>query len=307
MKKVYCIGELLIDLVSTNGEDYSKKPGGAPANVAVAISKLEGKAYFLGQVGKDNFGEYLEKILINNSVNTKYLRKDGKTTIAIVSLDNSGERNFDFYRGGDGEYDVDIEELLIDNNTIVHFGSATAFLPGKLRNTYYKVLEEAKNKNAIITFDPNYRDVLITDDIIKQYKDDCWNFMREAEFIKISDEEAMLLTETNTLELAVKSLIDSKLNIVAITLGKEGTMIIKDGKTSIVGSIKIQQKDSTGAGDAFVGAALSELSKIDNKNELSFEKWEEIIKFANVVGAITCEEYGAIPSIPTYDQVLKRI
>ena len=112
----------------------------------------------------------------------------------MVSLDKSGERNFDFYRGGDGDYEVDINNLSIDSDTIVHFGSATAFLPGNLRNTYYKVLEEAKNKKATITFDPNYREVLITDDIMKQYKDDCWNFMRKAEFIKISDEEAKLLT-----------------------------------------------------------------------------------------------------------------
>ena len=106
-------------------------------------------------------------------------------------------------------------------NYSITIGSATAFLPGNLRNTYYKVLEEAKNKKATITFDPNYREVLITDDIMKQYKDDCWNFMRKAEFIKISDEEAKLLTETDNIELAVKSLINSKLNAIAITLGKD--------------------------------------------------------------------------------------
>ena len=303
MKKVYCIGELLIDFVSNNGEEYSKKPGGAPANVAVAISKLGGKAYFLGQVGKDNFGKYLEEVLIDNNVDTKYLKKEGRTTLAMVSLDKSGERNFDFYRGGDGEYEVDINDLSIDSDTIVHFGSATAFLPGNLRNTYYKVLEEAKNKKATITFDPNYREVLITDDIMKQYKDDCWNFMREAEFIKISDEEAKLLTETDNIELAVKSLINSKLNAIAITLGKEGTMIIKDGKAIVIGSIKIKQKDSTGAGDAFVGAVLSQLSKIDNKNDVSFDIWKKIIEFANKVGAITCTNYGAITSIPTMEEV----
>ena len=290
MKKVYCIGELLIDFVSNNGEEYSKKPGGAPANVAVAISKLGGKAYFLGQVGKDNFGKYLEEVLIDNNVDTKYLKKEGRTTLAMVSLDKSGERNFDFYRGGDGEYEVDINDLSIDSDTIVHFGSATAFLPGNLRNTYYKVLEDAKNKKATITFDPNY-------------KDDCWNFMREAEFIKISDEEAKLLTETDNIELAVKSLINSKLNAIAITLGKEGTMIIKDGKAIVIGSIKIKQKDSTGAGDAFVGAVLSQLSKIDNKNDVSFDIWKKIIEFANKVGAITCTNYGAITSIPTMEEV----
>lgn len=221
----------------------------------------------------------------------------------MVSLDKSGERNFDFYRGGDGDYEVDINNLSIDSDTIVHFGSATAFLPGNLRNTYYKVLEEAKNKKATITFDPNYREVLITDDIMKQYKDDCWNFMRKAEFIKISDEEAKLLTETDNIELAVKSLINSKLNAIAITLGKEGTMIIKDGKAIVIGSIKIKQKDSTGAGDAFVGAVLSQLSKIDNKNDVSFDNWKKIIEFANKVGAITCTNYGAITSIPTMEEV----
>ena len=291
MKKVYCIGELLIDFVSNNGEEYSKKPGGAPANVAVAISKLGGKAYFLGQVGKDSFGKYLEDVLIDNNVDTKYLKKEGRTTLAMVSLDKSGERNFDFYRGGDGDYEVDINNLSIDSDTIVHFGSATAFLPGNLRNTYYKVLEEAKNKKATITFDPNYRE------------DDCWNFMRKAEFIKISDEEAKLLTETDNIELAVKSLINSKLNAIAITLGKEGTMIIKDGKAIVIGSIKIKQKDSTGAGDAFVGAVLSQLSKIDNKNDVSFDNWKKIIEFANKVGAITCTNYGAITSIPTMEEV----
>lgn len=304
MKKVYCIGELLIDLVSNNGEDYSKKPGGAPANVAVAISKLGGNGYFLGQVGDDNFGRYLEDVLAKNEVNIDYLKKGDKTTIAIVTLDKSGERNFDFYRGGDGEYEVDISKLEITKDTIVHFGSATAFLPGKLRDTYYKVLEEAKNKNSIVTFDPNYRDVLITSDLMKRYKEDCWNFMREAEFIKISDEEAMLLTETNNLDLAVKELIKNELKTIAITLGKEGTMIIKGGKTKVIDSIKIEQKDSTGAGDAFVGGILYGLAKLKNLEEVNYE---EIVLFANVVGAMTCEGYGAIPSIPTYDKVIKRI
>ena len=76
-------------------------------------------------------------------------------------------------------------------------------------------------------------------------------------------------------------------------------MIIKDGKAIVIGSIKIKQKDSTGAGDAFVGAVLSQLSKIDNKNDVSFDNWKKIIEFANKVGAITCTNYGAITSIAT--------
>lgn len=304
MKKVYCIGELLIDLVSEDGENYIKKAGGAPANVAVAINKLGGESYFLGQVGNDSFGNYLESVLKENSVNSNFLKKEGKTTVAIVTIDKSGERSFDFYRGGDGEYEVQLETLNLDSNSIVHFGSATAFLPGKLKESYYKLLENAKAKGAMVTFDPNYRELLITEDLIESYKKSSLEFMKVADFIKLSDEEAMLLTGENTLELAIEKLTLKRLKTIAITLGKKGTMVIKDGKSFIIDSIKINQKDSTGAGDAFVGAVLYKLSIIEGLKSIDYE---EIIAFANVVGAITCENYGAISSIPTMDNVKQRI
>lgn len=304
MKKVYCIGELLIDLVSEDGENYIKKAGGAPANVAVAINKLGGESYFLGQVGNDSFGNYLESVLKENSVNSNFLKKEGKTTVAIVTIDKSGERSFDFYRGGDGEYEVQLETLNLDSNSIVHFGSATAFLPGKLKESYYKLLENAKAKGAMVTFDPNYRELLITEDLIESYKKSSLEFMKVADFIKLSDEEAMLLTGENTLELAIEKLTLERLKTIAITLGKKGTMVIKDGKSFIIDSIKINQKDSTGAGDAFVGAVLYKLSIIEGLKSIDYE---EIIAFANVVGAITCENYGAISSIPTMDNVKQRI
>lgn len=302
MKKVLCIGELLIDLVSTDGENYLKKPGGAPANVAVAVSKLGGEAYFLGQVGKDNFGKYLKSVLVDNDVNTSFMKSEGKTTLALVTLDKSGERSFDFYRGSDSEYSVDMSQLEISKDNIIHFGSATAFLKGELERTYYKLLEEGKSKGALISFDPNFRDVLITEDIMDEYKKHCIYFMKQADFIKLSDEEAMLLTETKTLDEAILTLNQWQLKTLAITLGKAGTMVIENGVKTVVGSIDIEQKDSTGAGDAFVGGVLYGLA-----NTKEVIDYVEIVKFANVVGAITCEEYGAIPAIPTLEKVKNRI
>ncbi len=302
MKKVLCIGEVLIDLVSTDGENYLKKPGGAPANVAVAISKLGGVSYFLGAVGKDNFGDYLKAVLVENNVNTSYMSSLGKTTLALVSIDKNGERSFDFYRGSDADYDLDVENIKVSNDYIIHFGSATAFLNGKLQETYYKLLKVGIESGALISFDPNFRDILITEDILESYKKHCWNFMRKSDFIKLSDEEAMLLTDTKTLEEAVSKLISSNLKTVTITLGKEGTMIIKDKKSRIVNSIEIKQKDSTGAGDAFVGGVLYGLAKVNGNID-----YLQIIEFANIVGAITCEEFGAIPAIPTLDKVNSRI
>lgn len=300
MKKIYCIGELLIDFVSTDGNNYSKKPGGAPANVAVAVSKLEGKSYFLGAVGEDNFGDYLEEVLKENKVNCDYLKKVGKTTLAIVTLDKSGERAFNFYRGSDGEYILD-DKINIEKNSIVHFGSATGFLEGKLRDSYYKLLDRAYESGAIISFDPNYRNMLIDNRFLKEFINHCENFMKKADFIKISDEEAMLLTEESNLEKAIEALkFRNYKAVIAITLGKEGTMVIENNNSYKVTSINIEQKDSTGAGDAFVGGVLYMLSK---REDITYK---EAIEFGNKVGAITCENYGAIPSIPTLKEVMDR-
>nr|WP_106404296.1 carbohydrate kinase [Clostridium nigeriense] len=302
LKKVLCIGELLIDLVSTDGETYIRKPGGAPANVAVAISKLGGKSFFLGQVGNDNFGKYLKSVLIDNNVNTTYMKEEGQTTLALVTLDKNGERSFDFYRGSDENYNLEVNELDINDECIIHFGSAIAFLDKNNTENYYKLLKKGREKEALISFDPNYRETLITNDLIESYKENCWNFIKEADFIKLSDEEAMLLTGKDSLEEAVLLLKSLNLNCVAITLGKEGTMVIQNSNSTIVESIKIKQKDSTGAGDAFVGGVLYKLSIYSENID-----YIDVVGFANVVGAITCEEYGAIPSIPTIEKVNMRI
>ncbi|MCZ2969982.1 fructokinase, partial [Acinetobacter baumannii] len=111
MRNVFCIGELLIDFVCrntnvslVNGSDFEKKAGGAPANVAAAITKLGGHATFMGQVGNDPFGEFLEQTLQRAQVDTSMLIKDKQTTLAFVSIDQDGERDFTFMRGADGEY-----------------------------------------------------------------------------------------------------------------------------------------------------------------------------------------------------------
>ena len=109
---IFCIGELLIDMVCVdnkglkNGEKFEKKAGGAPANVAASICKLDGKAYFLGQVGADFFGKYLLELLRDLKINTEMAVAEGSTTMALVGIDENGERNFDFLRGSDGEYSL---------------------------------------------------------------------------------------------------------------------------------------------------------------------------------------------------------
>ncbi|MBN1060059.1 carbohydrate kinase family protein [Clostridium botulinum] len=307
---IFCIGELLIDMVCVDnkglkyGEKFEKKAGGAPANVAASISKLEGNAYFLGQVGSDFFGKYLVELLKELNINTEMTVEKGSTTIALVGIDENGERNFDFLRGSDGEYSFDnIDTSKISESDIIHFGSATGFLDGELKNTYYKLLEYAKSKNIYISFDPNYRDALITDDKLDLFVKDCIEFLKKSDFTKLSDEELILITKEEDLEAGVKKLHELGVKVVTITLGSKGTYLSVLGKNEIIPSIKIKQVDSTGAGDSFVGAVLKQIAEVEDKKNIGFEEWKNIITFANKVGAITCTNYGAIASIPTLNDL----
>ncbi|MBE6087503.1 MAG: carbohydrate kinase [Clostridium beijerinckii] len=309
-KNIFCIGELLIDMVCVDnkglkdGEKFEKKAGGAPANVAACISKLDGNAYFLGQVGDDYFGKHLIELLKDLNINTEMAVEKGSTTIALVGIDANGERNFDFLRGSDGEYSFNnINLSKITDSDIIHFGSATGFLEGELKKTYFKLLEYAKSNNIYVSFDPNYRDALITEDKLEMFIEDSVEFIRKSDFTKLSDEELFLLTKEKDVTAGVNKLHELGVKVVTITLGSKGTYLSVDGQHKIIPSIEIKQVDSTGAGDAFVGAVLKQVSDIANKQNISFEEWKDIILFANKVGAITCTNYGAISSMPILSEV----
>ena len=309
-KNIFCIGELLIDMVCVDnkglkyGEKFEKKAGGAPANVAASICKLEGNAYFLGQVGDDFFGKYLVELLKDLNINTEMTVEKGSTTIALVGIDADGERNFDFLRGSDGEYSFDnIDTSKITSSDIIHFGSATGFLEGELKNTYFKLLEYAKANNIYVSFDPNYRDALITADKLDKFVEDCREFLKVADFTKLSDEELFLITKEKDLAAGVNKLHELGVKVVTITLGSKGTYLSVNGENIIIPSIKIKQVDSTGAGDSFVGAVLKQVSDIEDKKNISIEEWKNIIAFANKVGAITCTNYGAIDSMPRLNEI----
>ena len=309
--KVFCIGELLIDMVCVDnkglkdGIKFEKKAGGAPANVAAAISKLEGSSYFLGQVGDDFNGKFLVELLNDLNVNTDMLIEKGTTTMALVGIDKNGERNFDFLRGSDGEYSFEnINLKIIRDLDIIHFGSATGFLDGELKNTYFKLLDYAKEKGIYISFDPNYRDTLIKEEMLEEFINDCKEFLKFSDFTKLSDEELFLITKEKDLEAGVNKLHDLGVSVVSITLGSKGTYLSINRDKEIIPTIKIKQVDSTGAGDSFVGAVLKQLADIKDKKNISKKEWKDIILFANKVGAITCTNYGAISSIPTLNEII---
>jgi fructokinase len=305
MLNILCTGEALIDMICTDkgqtlseGLHFQKKAGGAPTNVAAAIAALGGKVSLAACVGKDPFGQHLKDTMDSFGVDTRWMIMDQVhfTTLAFVSLMENGERDFYFNRGADGELSLDdITQMDTRNYDIFHFGSATAFLPGPLQGTYREILLRAKNDGGFVSFDPNYRQLLFgrhKESFIHQ----SWHFLEKADFFKVSDEEAMLLTGTNTLEGAARVLGERSPAFFAVTLGKDGTLLGKGSQKAVVPSIPIQPVDTTGAGDAFVGAMLYQLSLLPKADirTMDMEQWIRMTANANKAGARTCAYLGAM-------------
>lgn len=313
--RILCIGEILIDLICSDintslvdGINFLKKAGGAPANASAAIAKLGGNVSFAGKVGNDPFGIFLRNRLNNAGVDTSMLilDKNSNTTMAFVSLMDDGERDFVFNRGADellNYKELDEEKLI--NFKIVHFGSATALLGGELKKTYIKTMNTAKENGIYTSFDPNYR-IDLWKNRLKEFIKITRECLKYIDFLKLSDEEMKIVSGKRSLEDGIKILHNLGPKIIAITLGKKGTFISNGSEKLIVNSINIKSIDSTGAGDAFVGAFLYKISQIDNPKLLfeDFEKIKEITYFSNKVGALTCTKIGAISGLPSLKEVM---
>lgn len=313
MAKVICPGEVLIDFISLeNGkklvdvEKFQKKAGGAPANVATALVKLGASAEFVGAVGKDSFGKFLIETLNRYEVGTSQVIEDEHlgTTIAYVSIDENGERDFEFMRGADGN----ISPQQIDFNAfkdckIIHLGSATALLGAQLYEVYQAFIEFANQHDKFISFDPNYRDALYHD---KQelFVKHCKEVIKHVDLIKVSEEEGQIITGETDHHQMIAALHDLGAKIVTLTLGKEGSLVSIEN-THKVESIAVKMVDSTGAGDAFIGALLSQIANLEQpKVILKDEKMlVDFTKNANKVGALTTTKLGALDSIPSWDEI----
>lgn len=312
MYDITALGELLIDFtpcgISEAGmKIFEQNPGGAPANVLVAAGNFGAKTAFIGKVGKDIHGEFLKETLEKYNIETKGLIMDEKvfTTLAFVSLNEKGERTFSFARKPGADTCLTKEEVnleLIKKSKIFHFGSLSLTNnPSKEALLY--ALKKAKEMKKIISYDPNYRPLLWEnrDIAVKEMRD----VVKYADIIKISDEETELLTGYKEPEKAALKLIEQGVSLVFITLGSEGSFLKTKDFQIRVKSKKCNVVDTTGAGDAFWGAILYKLSTRKNDVlQLTEKEGAEYLEFANIAAGICVEKRGAIPAMPSLEDVL---
>lgn len=301
MSKLISIGELLVDFNKKNNNEYIGNPGGAPANVCSQASKLECETVYLSKVGNDMFGSFLIEELNKFNVCTKYIIKSDiyKTSLAFVSTDNLGERSFVFYRENAADLNIDINDfndVIFNDGDIFEFGSV-ALNSEKSINTHKFLLEKAINNNSIIAFDPNVR--LNLWDNHEKLRKVILEFINYCDILKISDDEALFIANTDNLEEALNIIRTDNLKLILLTKGSNGADIFMSNNIKYTHhGYKIKAIDTTGAGDSFFGGFLAKIL-LNNikKNELLKIDYSTYLDFACKCGAYTCLGYGAMNSM----------
>jgi sugar/nucleoside kinase (ribokinase family) len=316
MMDVVALGELLIDFtcISTDGEGYptmAAHPGGAPANFLAALTKFGAKTALLGKVGTDAFGKMLTATLEQAGIETKGLvaAEDVFTTLAFVTLDEQGDREFSFSRKPGADTCICFEELdlsLIDQAKVFHFGTLS-LTDEPARSATYRAVEYAKQKGKLITYDPNLRKPLWRDlEVCKEQM--LWG-LGQADVVKISDEEVEFLFGLGVEAGAAHILQHYGVKLVFVTCGADGcwfqNAVAKGHVPSLSG---IHVVDTTGAGDIFGGSAVWQLLQCPEAPEaICEEKLRQIVTFACTAAGLSTTRPGGISSVPAYEEVLKRM
>lgn len=307
MYDIVALGELLIDFTTIRADSdgyptMAAHPGGAPANFLAAIAKFGGKAAMLGKVGTDTFGKLLTSTLREVGIETKGIvtSDDFFTTLAFVTLDANGDREFAFARkpGADTQLRFDELELsLLDETRVFHFG--TLSLTGEpSRTTTYRAVEYAREHGKLITFDPNLRKPLWRElDEAKQQM--LWG-LAHADVVKISDEEVEFLFGLGVQEGAQYILERFPVKLVFVTCGPDGCWFQNKNASGHVDSLRnIQVVDTTGAGDIFGGSAVWKLLQTGKAPEaLDEAALREIVSFACTAAGLSTTKPGGISSVP---------
>jgi fructokinase len=319
---IVCLGELLIDMFPgqvgkklSEVEAFYPKPGGAPANVAVACSRLGMQSAFIGKVGQDHFGTYLAGILEKEGVNFDGLQFDPefRTTLAIIAQPTIESAEYIFYRNPGADQQLTPAELdrsILQAAKIFHFGSLS-LTDEPSRSATQEAIQIAADAGAMISCDVNYRPALWNDP--QQAVTSLEEVLSEVDLLKVNEREANLLSGNKDdkadleidLEQVAAALLAKGPGLVVISLGKKGSYFQRKGyEGAFVKSYQVDSVDSVGCGDAFMAGLLTQIrSRIAAGPDLDNEFLQDALQFANAAGALTSMKQGAIPAMPRVEEV----
>ena len=316
MFDVVALGELLIDFAphSTNASGYpvlSANPGGAPGNFLAALCRYGCRTAMIGKVGDDAFGRLLEDTLKKAGIDTRGVIRDKRcfTTMAFVSLDESGNRDFSFARKPGADTCLtpeEVKEEMIADSRVFHFGTLS-LTDEPAASATRRAVELAKRHGCLVSLDPNLRKPLWpTEEAAKAAIE--WS-LRQADIVKISDEEIAFLWGLTPEQGAEKLIGEYGASLVYATLGPKGCYArTKNAQVTVASPSGIQVRDTTGAGDIFGGSAMSRFLKTGKRpEELTKEDLFGIVRFACTAASLSTQKQGGITSVPAPEEVEEKI
>lgn len=310
---IVCLGEVLIDMFSaevgvklTEVSAFCPKPGGAPANVAVAAKRLGAESAFIGKVGEDLFGHHLEAVLKNEGVETRGMRFDdfARTTMAFVAKPDENTAEFVFYRNPGADTRLtpgELDKSLLQSTRCLHFGSLS-LSEEPARSATLEAIKIARSANALISFDVNYRPSLWKSP--EQAYDTVMKVIPLVDLLKVNETEIELLGGSEDYKNGAQKLLKYGPDLIVVTLGPDGSYFQLETGGEYSQPYRVDTVDAIGCGDAFIAGLLSQLVKSDNwRDNLNINRMKNVLKYANAVGAITALTLGVIPALPFAAQV----
>ena len=311
---VLCLGELLVDMFPgeigrrlVEVSSFCPKPGGAPANVAVALARLGRKSGFVGKVGDDAFGHHLATILAQEGVDIRGLRYDdfARTTMAFIASPDTNTAEYLFYRNPGADTRLQVEELdlsLLQSAKVLHFGSLS-LVEEPIRSAAMEAMTIVRKAGGMVSLDVNYRPSLWPSE--KSAYSAVMEILSKVDLLKVNEVELLLLTGEDDPERGSELLMELGPAICVLTSGAAGSYFRISGGYDYVQAFNVQTVDATGCGDAFLAGLLSRLLIYEDWHYgLSPDDIRRHLLYANAVGALTSTKQGAIPALPTAAAVI---
>jgi fructokinase len=302
---VLVAGECVVDFIPNargslgDVEQFSRRAGGAPANVAVGLARLGRPPAFWTRLGTDPFGDFLAETLTREAVPSQFVDRDpaAKTTLAFVAHDTDADRSFTFYRDAAAETRMAVgrvpDETLQGVDWVVIGGVPLATEPS--RSALLDLADRARQAGATVVFDPNVRPEL-WDDAVERVVREAFG---ESDVVKASPDDLQAAGFEGSVRELADAVLDCGPHTVLVTLGADGALGRSAseapwGETTVDHSgYAVDAVDTTGAGDAFTAGAVDALA---DGSALS-----ETVEFAGAVAALTTTAEGAMTALPDRD------
>jgi len=303
------VGDAFIDylFINENNDNYERRLGGASVNLAVHLSRFGIPSFYVTKLGKEQDSQFVQKELAKENVKLEYsVLSNGKQLPSVyIHLDQNGDRHFHAYVNTtpDDVLSVDaIKEESFLNKLLFYFGSGTLFHEVAKEATV-KAIKAAKKHGAFISFDANIR--MKRWESEEQCRSTILSLLPIADIIKLSEEELLFLLKEENLDLALQRVREMDIPLLFVTAGKDGSYVVFQGQVVMVKGKAVQALDTTGAGDAFMGAVLYCI--YTDSFPATIQKAADYAYNGNIMGALIAKKTGALPDIGSYNNIAEEL